>query len=132
MLTCYLLKGDPTMHTHTLAVSGKKLKVKGVTVKELHGVLPDVCQWMLKFAGGPAKAKKKPLTMSATPQTQSWFWKNSSRSALGIPKSSPAAPTILIAFPRSTPRSMSRRDAISIMATRLVHAANTSAKKKSA
>ena len=81
MLTCYLLKGDPTMHTHTLAASGKKLKVEGVTVKELRGVLPDVCQWMLKFAGGPAKAKKmqvdtlfKHMKYTGKPHLCSMWW----------------------------------------------------------
>ncbi len=70
--------------------------------------------------------------MSPTPQTQSWFWKTSILSALGMPKRSPAAPTTAIARPRSIPMSMSTRLAISIMAMRLVHAAKTRARKKRA
>ena len=79
-----------------------------------------------------AKAKKKPDNMSPTPHTQSWFWKKPSFSAEGIPKRMPAVPTMAMAFPRLTPRSMKTRAASSIMAAGLVHAAKTRARKKRA
>ena len=51
-------------------------------------------------------------------------------SALGTPHSSDAMPTMATARPRGIPASRRTRLASSIIATRLVHAANTSARKK--